>query len=121
MPRRKAGTLVPLEATILVAVAGLASAGVSTVYGYQLATEIAAAGKTRHLTAYGTLYRALARLEQMGLLSSEWEHPSKAASEHRPGRRLYTLTDAGSETARLYASVVDASSLRIPHVKGAPA
>ena len=46
------------------------------------------------LTAYGTLYRALGRLEEMGLLRSRREDPHIAARENRPGRRLYTLTAA---------------------------
>jgi PadR family transcriptional regulator len=51
------------------------------------------------LTAYGTLYRALARLEEMGLLASRREDPAIAARESRPGRRLYTLTAAGEAAA----------------------
>ena len=49
----------------------------------------------RLLTAYGTLYRALARLEKMGLLTSRWEDPAIPARENRPGRRLYRLTALG--------------------------
>ncbi len=49
----------------------------------------------RLLTAYGTLYRALARLQKMGMLQSRWEDPQIPARENRPGRRLYTLTAAG--------------------------
>ena len=44
--------------------------------------------------AQGTLYRALARLEQQGILQSTWEDPAVAAEEHRPRRRLYSLTGA---------------------------
>jgi DNA-binding PadR family transcriptional regulator len=56
------------------------------------------------LTAYGTLYRALGRLEKMGLLQSRWEDPAAPARENRPGRRLYTLTalgEAAADAARL--------------------
>jgi len=52
----------------------------------------------RALTGYGTLYRALGRLEQMRFVESGWEDPHDAADENRPRRRLYTLTAAG-ETA----------------------
>ena len=53
------------------------------------------AGDARLLTAYGTLYRALARLEKMGLLESRWEDLRAAVQANRPGRRFYTLTAAG--------------------------
>ena len=58
------------------------------------------AADRRLLTAYGTLYRALGRLEQMALLRSRWEEPEIPARENRPGRRLYTLTAAGEAAAR---------------------
>src|SRR5207302_1162291 len=54
----------------------------------------------RLLTAYGTLYRALGRLEAMGLLESRWEDPHIPARENRPGRRLYVLTAAGETAAQ---------------------
>lgn len=46
----------------------------------------------------GTVYPALARLEQAGWLNSVWEtlDPSEAG---RPRRRLYRLTGAGSRKA----------------------
>jgi DNA-binding PadR family transcriptional regulator len=47
------------------------------------------------LTAYGTLYRALGRLEQMGLVASVWEDPQIPADENRPRRRLYAITPDG--------------------------
>jgi PadR family transcriptional regulator PadR len=53
----------------------------------------------RRLTAYGTLYRALARLEQMGLITSAWEDPMIAADAGRPRRRLYSITEDGIRAA----------------------
>ncbi len=44
------------------------------------------------LTAYGTLYRALHRLERAKLIKAFWEDPHEAAAERRPRRRLYRLT-----------------------------
>jgi PadR family transcriptional regulator, regulatory protein PadR len=46
----------------------------------------------------GTVYPVLARLEQAGWLTSEWEtlDPSEAG---RPRRRLYHLTGVGSRKA----------------------
>jgi DNA-binding PadR family transcriptional regulator len=93
--RRKAGTLVPLELDICEAAAALRSRGIDQFHGYQIARTIGDAANVRLLTAYGTLYRALARLEKMGLLRSRWEDPAIPARENRPGRRLYTLTALG--------------------------
>jgi DNA-binding PadR family transcriptional regulator len=50
--------------------------------------------------AFGTLYRALGRLERMGLLESRWEDPQVPAKEGRPGRRLYALTATGQVAVR---------------------
>jgi DNA-binding PadR family transcriptional regulator len=87
--------LVPLEVAICDAAANLRGRGADEFHGYQIAKTIGAAADGRLLTAYGTLYRALARLEKMGLLTSRWEDPAIPARENRPGRRLYTLTALG--------------------------
>ena len=97
--RRKPGTLVPLEIAICESAAALRRRGIDEFHGYQIAKTIGDAAGRRLLTAYGTLYRALARLEQMGLVTSRWEDPAIPARENRPGRRLYTLTPLG-EAAR---------------------
>jgi DNA-binding PadR family transcriptional regulator len=75
--------------------AELRDRGIPEFHGYQLAKTLGDAADVRLLTAYGTLYRALGRLEHMGLLKSHWEDPDIPARENRPGRRLYTLTGAG--------------------------
>jgi DNA-binding PadR family transcriptional regulator len=98
--RRKPGALVPFEVSILAAAADLWKADSREFYGYQIAKHLADEADRKLLTAYGTLYRALGRLEAMGLLRSAWEDPQRAADENRPGRRLYALTDAGAERAR---------------------
>jgi DNA-binding PadR family transcriptional regulator len=69
-------------------------------HGYEIARRLGDAGDQKLLTAYGTLYRALSRLEQMGMLESRWEDPAIPARENRPGRRLYTLTAAGETAVR---------------------
>lgn len=102
--RRKPGTLLPLEQAICLSASGLQRRGGKEFYGYQLAKRLAEEADTRLLTAYGTLYRALARLEQMGLLQSRREDPAIAARENRPGRRLYTMTAAGEAAARAAAA-----------------
>jgi PadR family transcriptional regulator, regulatory protein PadR len=98
--RRKPGGLVPLETAICLTAAKLKRDGVDEFHGYQIAKQLGDASERRLLTAYGTLYRALGRLEAMGLLDSSWEDPEIPARESRPGRRLYTLTAAGAAAAR---------------------
>jgi PadR family transcriptional regulator PadR len=93
--RRKPGALVPLEGAILATLARLQRRDVPECHGYQIAKHLADALDHTRLTAYGTLYRALGRLEEMGLVQSRWEDPRIAADEARPSRRLYRLTDSG--------------------------
>lgn len=85
----------PLEIAICDAAAVLRQRGVDTFHGYLIARELKHKGDTRLLTAYGTLYRALGRLEAMGLLTSRWEDPELPRRESRPPRRLYELTALG--------------------------
>jgi PadR family transcriptional regulator PadR len=109
--RRKPGGLVPLERAICETAAGLHRSGVEEFHGYELAKRLGDIADKKLLTAYGTLYRALGRMEQMGLLKSRWEDPEIPARENRPGRRLYRLTAAG-ETAARDAAAADASAAR---------
>jgi len=90
--------LLPLELAICEAASALRERATHEFHGYQIAKTIGDASDSRLLTAYGTLYRALARLEKMGLLTSRWEDPAIPARESRPGRRLYTLTALGEAT-----------------------
>ena len=92
--RRKAGTLVPLELAICLCAVQLRRRGRTEFHGYEMAKRLGDVADQKLLTAYGTLYRALGRLEEMGLLRSRREDPRIAARENRPGRRLYTLTSA---------------------------
>ncbi len=66
--------------------------GTDEVYGFQIAQAIEERREKRYLTGYGTLYRALERLEKQGFLESWWEDPDVAVKEKRPRRRLYKLT-----------------------------
>jgi DNA-binding PadR family transcriptional regulator len=93
--RRKAGTLLPIEIALLQAALALLRGGAPKFHGYLIAKEIREQEAARRLTAHGTLYRALERLEKAGLLASRWEDPSLAASEDRPRRRLYHITAEG--------------------------
>ncbi len=93
--RRKAGSLVPIEASILEAGMELRLRGIDSFHGFLIAREIKDREEARLLTAHGTLYRALDRLARMGLLESEWEDPLVAAAESRPRRRFYWVTALG--------------------------
>jgi DNA-binding PadR family transcriptional regulator len=93
--RRKAGSLVPLELSILEAGIELVVRGAPYFHGFLIAKEIKEREDARLLTAHGTLYKALDRMQKAGLLESEWEDPVAAAAAGRPRRRLYRVTMAG--------------------------
>jgi PadR family transcriptional regulator len=95
--RRKAGELVPLEVAILEASVELAGRGIPEAHGFLLAGEIRDRDGARRLTAYGTLYKALDRLERVGYLASRWEDPMIAAADGRPRRRFYHTTAVGEQ------------------------
>lgn len=71
------------------------------MYGFALASALSGDGG-KSLTGHGTLYKALARMAEAGLLETEWEDPEIAASERRPRRRLYRISSKG--LAALHAS-----------------
>lgn len=93
--RRKEGTLIPLEVSILEAALWLRSQGVAEAHGFLLAKTMRDDRHARRLIAYGTLYKALERLERGGHLESRWEDPLIGAREGRPRRRLYRVTLVG--------------------------
>jgi DNA-binding PadR family transcriptional regulator len=93
MPRRRPGSLFPLEIAVLKAVRDRGPQG---VHGFAIAQAIADAEESRRLTATGTLYRALQRLDDAGLIENWWEDADEAAVAGRPRRRLYRLTGPGA-------------------------
>ena len=97
MPRRKPGTLLPLETEILEAALSMLRSGESTFHGFGLAETMREQTGSRSLTGHGTLYKALGRLEEFGMLTSRWE--DAATAEGRPRRRLYELTKQGANAA----------------------
>jgi len=46
----------------------------------------------------GTVYPALRRLEQDGLIRSQWERQAIADAQQRPPRKYYKLTRVGTAT-----------------------
>jgi PadR family transcriptional regulator PadR len=120
MPRRKPGTLLPLELEILDAALSMLRSDQGTFHGFGLAHTMREQSGSRALTGHGTLYKALSRLEELGLLSSRWE--DAAAAEGRPRRRLYELTRQGADVAeRARAGHVDRTTGRTPRVASEPA
>jgi DNA-binding PadR family transcriptional regulator len=93
--RRKPGTLLPIELSILEAGIALSRLGKTEFHGYLIAAEMRERDGARRLTAHGTLYKALGRMETAGTLESHWEDPLIAAEEARPRRRLYHVTAEG--------------------------
>ena len=81
MPRRKPGTLLPIELEILGAALGLRRAGEAGFHGFGLAQTMREQRGSRALTGHGTLYKALGRLEDRGLLRSRWEEAAAADAD----------------------------------------
>ena len=120
MSRRKPGTLLPLETEILGVALSMSRSGHAGFHGFGLAQTMREHRGSRALTGHGTLYKALGRLEEFGLLTSRWEEA--AAAEGRPRRRLYELTGEGARVAEhALAQDAGAASGRLPRVASEPA
>ena len=111
--RRKAGALVPFEIEILTLALDLLQRRTPEFHGFALASALRRQTDARRLTAHGTLYKALARLETAGFLTSRWEDPLIALEAGRPRRRLYRLTGVGEAAL--------AAAPRPERARGAPA
>jgi len=110
--RRKPGALLPLEVSILETAIDLRRGGADEFHGFAVAKEIKEREDSRTLTAHGTLYKALERMERAGLLESRWEDPEVAAAERRPRRRLYSITGLGEQALAVAAAVRRAPVVR---------
>jgi PadR family transcriptional regulator PadR len=109
--RRKPGSIVPLEREILEAAITLRGRGLAEAHGFLLAKTIGDGADAKRLTSYGTLYKALDRLERAGYLESRWEAPDYAAEAARPRRRFYRITGMG-ENALAEARAADPAAVR---------
>ena len=105
--RRKPGTLVPLEVEILQLAVSRAATNRPEFHGFELAKLIAENERSGTLLAHGTLYKALNRLADSGMLTADWEDADTALSDGRPRRRLYRITVRG-EQAATSAAISDA-------------
>ncbi len=103
---------------ICLAAVDLASAGTREFHGYDLAKQLARSGGRQGLATHGTLYRALARLAEMGMVTDRWEDPEIAAREKRPLRRLYTLTVTGRRAASWHRASAGTAATPKPARKG---
>jgi PadR family transcriptional regulator PadR len=115
MARRRPGTLFPLEVDILESGLQL-QANEGSFYGFALAKQLAERDGAA-LTAHGTLYKALSRMTESGLLESSWEDPAHAEVDGRPRRRLYTVTGEGAlalASAQTRAQGISAASVAAP-------
>ncbi len=117
MPPRKPGTLLPIEVEILATALSTHRGGQPTFHGFGLAHAMREQRGSRTLTAHGTLYKALGRLEELGLLASRWE--DEPAAEGRPRRRLYELTGQGIRVAD--RALADRAAGRLPRFAPGPA
>ena len=93
MVKRRSGRLLPLELDIVECGLSLQNTD-GSFYGFALARELADRAGAG-LTAHGTLYKALARMRDSGLLEASWEDAEAAERENRPRRRLYRVTGTG--------------------------
>lgn len=117
--KRKPNTLLSLEASILDAGLAARGRGQPEFHGFLIAKEIQAGSGSRRLTAHGTLYKALDRMETAGLLRSRWEDPDAAAQERRPRRRLYEVTPTGEQALAAATRADQASAIRRRALEGA--
>lgn len=97
----------------------LRARGVHEAHGFLLARALGDQADAKRLTAYGTLYKALDRMERAGCLESRWEDPEHAAEAARPRRRLYRLTAVG-QSALVDARAAEAAPLGQSRPSGAP-
>ena len=104
--RRKPNTLTPFESELLGIAGRLWREGVHEFHGFLISKTIEESRlsklsnpsrlqRTKAVVGYGTLYRALDRLQKMGYLQSRWE--ALSPREKRPRRRYYTLGSLSRE------------------------
>lgn len=110
--RRRRGALLPLEVDILEASIEAAREGEEWLHGYAFAKRISEGRDSKRLTAHGTLYKALGRLDDSGLLEHRWEDPAAALEAGRPRRRLYRITGLGRQACAADTSTARAGDLR---------
>jgi DNA-binding PadR family transcriptional regulator len=102
--------LLPIEEAILRIGLRRLSDGEPEFYGFAIATDLDGTDG-RRLTAHGTLYKVLDRLERDGLLVSRWERPDEV-EQSRPRRRLYQVSDEAAPALSRSRALVKSTVLR---------
>jgi DNA-binding PadR family transcriptional regulator len=102
--------LLPIEEAILRIGLRRMSDGQPDFYGFAIATDLDGTDG-RRLTAHGTLYKVLDRLERDGLLVSRWETPDEV-EQSRPRRRLYQVSDEAAPALSRSRALVKSTALR---------
>lgn len=70
------------------------------LHGYEIMKKLKAQFDV--ISDPGTVYRALRQLERDGYISSSWD-----PKEQGPARRVYTLTDAGTDALALWSLALE--------------
>ena len=83
------------------------------MHGFAVARLIRDSIAAGRLTGHGTLYKALGRLAEVGLLEDRWEDPDVALAEGRPRRRLYKITGEGQRALATALAEADERGERV--------
>jgi poly-beta-hydroxybutyrate-responsive repressor len=79
-----------------------------TSYGYELIQEIQRYGFMEEKVPPGMIYRHLRRLEEDGLVSSEWETTGTG-----PAKRIYQITSDGKEVLRIWVDYMEGQARKL--------
>jgi hypothetical protein len=113
VPRRRANVLLPLEESILEVGLQQQRDGVPEFHGFALA-RVLDEGRSS-LTAHGTLYKVLDRLEERGLLASRWENDDEFDGG-RPRRRLYHTIPASAQALEASRALYRRAGVLLPGI-----
>jgi DNA-binding PadR family transcriptional regulator len=102
MDRRRIDTHVPLRPVEFHILLSLAA---GERHGYGIIQDIAARGETA-VPDVGTMYRALARMVETGLIEASARRPAPDADDER--RNYYRITKVGLQLARAEAQRLEA-------------
>jgi PadR family transcriptional regulator PadR len=89
MPRPRPGYVFELDARILFEGRKIQLEGADSFYGLQVANRL----RIEKIS----VYRALRRLTELGLVDRWWEDQDLASAEGRPRRRLYSVNQHGQD------------------------
>ena len=99
MVKRRRGSVTKLEGELVFLAFRRARRGEPEFHGFDVLPELGEISGRPEPYARSSVYRALERLEEMGLLSSRWEDAEEARTLRRPRRRLYRVTEFGANAA----------------------